>query len=64
MIELGNGTPFETLHSYIHASFAPLFHSYVVKTQRMDGRDVGEKKQGIPAVKKKMQVRAPNSVLE
>ena len=55
VIELGNGTPFEMLHSYIHASFSPLFHSYVVKTQRMDGRDVGDKKQGIPAVKKKMQ---------
>jgi len=53
-IDLGNGVPFETLHSYIHSSFSPLFHSYVMKTQRFD-KELSEKKQGIPAVKKKMQ---------
>ena len=29
LVDLGSGSPFETLHAYVHNTFAPFFRSYI-----------------------------------
>eukprot|EP01114_Cavostelium_apophysatum_P023031 TRINITY_DN854_c0_g1_i2.p1 TRINITY_DN854_c0_g1~~TRINITY_DN854_c0_g1_i2.p1 ORF type:complete len:4577 (-),score=1545.65 TRINITY_DN854_c0_g1_i2:38-13768(-) len=49
LIVLGEGSPFETLHNYVHNGFAPFFRSFLKTTQQSDSLGVG-----IAAVSQKM----------
>lgn len=49
VINLGEGTPFETLHNYIHNSFGPLFRSFT-KIQKQDA----EKTSGISSINQRI----------
>ena len=38
LVDLGSGSPFETLHAYVHNTFAPFFRSYI-KSHASDSKD-------------------------
>lgn len=42
VINLGDSSPFDTLHNYIHNSFAPLFRSIVNKSQKKGAEKEGK----------------------
>ncbi len=42
-INLGEGSPFETLHNYVHNSFGPYFRSYIKKmSQSQSDQQLGK----------------------
>lgn len=38
LVDLGSGSPFETLHAYVHNTFAPFFRSFI-KSQGSETKD-------------------------
>eukprot|EP01116_Phalansterium_solitarium_P005286 TRINITY_DN1679_c0_g1_i1.p1 TRINITY_DN1679_c0_g1~~TRINITY_DN1679_c0_g1_i1.p1 ORF type:complete len:4594 (-),score=1709.56 TRINITY_DN1679_c0_g1_i1:318-14099(-) len=54
LMNLGEGSPFELLHNYVHNSFTPFVLSYLKKTQKEDTDDKGGSALAAAAVRQKI----------